>query len=66
MAGGTGSGLSSLILERLSIDFGKQAKLALPIFPSDESEVETYNSVLSTYTLLEHTDVNMVLENEAI
>ena len=63
MAGGTGLGLGSLILERLSIEYGKQAKFALPIFPSDELEHETYNSMLSTYALLEHTDVNVVLEN---
>ena len=63
MAGGTGSGLSSLILERLSIEYGKQAKLALPIFPSDEFGLETYNSVLSTHALLEHTDVNVIIEN---
>lgn len=30
------------------------------------SVVEPYNSVLSTHSLLEHTDVSVLLDNEAI
>ena len=69
VGGGTGSGLASLLLERLSIDFGKQAKLMFPVYPQLETStevVETYNSVLSTYSLLEHTDACVMFENEAI
>lgn len=39
------------------------------IFPSPQvsgAVVEPYNSVLSTHSLLEHTDVAVMLDNEAI
>jgi len=69
VGGGTGSGFSSLLLERLSIDFGKKPKLDFCIYPSPQvstSVVEPYNSVLSTHSLLEHTDCAFMLDNEAI
>jgi tubulin alpha len=56
--GGTGSGLGSLLLERLSVDYGRKSKLSFAISPSPQvstAVVEPYNSVLSTHALLEHT-----------
>lgn len=67
--GGTGSGFGSLLLERLSIDYGKTPKLDFTIFPSPQlsnAVVEPYNSVLSTHSLLEHTDVCVTFDNQAI
>jgi len=69
VGGGTGSGFGSLLLERLSVDYGKKSKLDFCVFPSPQistSVVEPYNSVLSTHSLLEHTDVAFMLDNEAI
>jgi tubulin alpha len=69
VGGGTGSGLGSLLLERLSIDYGKKSKLAFTVYPSPQvstAVVEPYNAVLATHSLLEHTDVVIVLDNEAI
>ncbi|KAE9463175.1 hypothetical protein C3L33_04895, partial [Rhododendron williamsianum] len=73
VGGGTGSGLGSLLLERLSVDYGKKSKLGFTIYPSPQvptfistAVVEPYNSVLSTHSLLEHTDVAVLLDNEAI
>ena len=69
VGGGTGSGLGSLLLERLSVDYGKKSKLGFTIHPSPQvstAVVEPYNSVLSTHSLLEHTDVAVMLDNEAI
>ena len=69
VGGGTGSGFGSLLLERLSVDYGKKSKLDFCIYPSpllSTSVVEPYNSVLSTHSLLEHTDVAFMLDNEAI
>jgi len=66
VGGGTGSGLTSLILERLSADFGKKPKLGFTVYPSPEvstAVVEPYNSVMSTHALLEHTDIVMTLDN---
>ena len=34
--GGTGSGLGSLLMERLSIDYGKKSKLAFSIYPAPQ------------------------------
>ena len=34
VGGGTGSGLGSLLLERLSVDYGKKSKLGFTVFPS--------------------------------
>jgi len=69
VGGGTGSGFGSLLLERLSVDYGKKSKLDFCIYPSPQvstAVVEPYNSVLSTHSLLEHTDVAFMLDNEAI
>lgn len=67
--GGTGSGLGSLLLERLSVDYGRKSKLSFALTPSPKistSVVEPYNSVLSTHALLEHTDCTFTLDNEAL
>lgn len=67
--GGTGSGFSSLLMERLSIDFGKKSKLSFSIYPAPQiatAIVEPYNSLLTTHTGLEHTDVGFLVDNEAI
>ncbi|KAG5621187.1 hypothetical protein H5410_006405 [Solanum commersonii] len=36
VGGGTGSGLGSLLLERLSVDYGKKSKLSFTIYPSPQ------------------------------
>lgn len=67
--GGTGSGLGSLLLERLSVDYGRKSKLSFAVSPSPQvstAVVEPYNSVLSTHALLEHTDCTFCLDNEAL
>jgi tubulin alpha len=69
VGGGTGSGFGSLLLERLSADYDKKSKMGFAIYPSPQmatSVVEPYNCVLSTHYLLEHLDVAVVLENEAL
>merc|ERR1711898_48355 len=53
--GGTGSGLGSLVLERLSVDYGRKSKLSFCISPAPQisnAVVEPYNSVLSTHAIL--------------
>lgn len=69
VGGGTGSGLGSLLLERLSVDYGKKSKLSMCVFPSPQvsgAVVEPYNSILSCHGLLEHTEVSVMYDNEAI
>merc|ERR1711998_708060 len=69
VGGGTGSGLGGLLLERLSVDYGKKSKLGFCIYPSPQvstAVVEPYNATLATHSLLEHTDVAVMLDNEAL
>lgn len=67
--GGTGSGFTALLMERLSIDYGKKAKLEFCIYPAPQistAVVEPYNSILTTHTTLEHSDCSFMVDNEAI
>jgi tubulin alpha len=69
VGGGTGSGLGALILERLAVDFRKKSKLGFEIYPSPQIStcvVEPYNAMLTTHWLLDHTEVSILLDNEAI
>merc|ERR1719367_1826238 len=69
VGGGTGSGMGMLILERLAVDFRKKSKIGFELYPSPNIStciVEPYNGLLSTHWLLDHTDVSLVLDNEAI
>ena len=45
---------------------GLQLYLLLPLLQVSTAVVEPYNSVLSTHSLLEHTDVAVMLDNEAV
>ncbi|ORY91235.1 tubulin alpha-1B chain [Syncephalastrum racemosum] len=67
--GGTGSGFGALLMERLSVDYGKKSKLEFSVYPAPQvstSVVEPYNSILTTHTTLEHSDVSFMVDNEAI
>ncbi|ORX47143.1 tubulin-domain-containing protein [Hesseltinella vesiculosa] len=67
--GGTGSGFGALLMEQLSSNHGKKAKLEFSIYPAPQlstSVVEPYNSILTTHTTLEHSDVSFLMDNEAI
>merc|ERR1712212_1335494 len=67
--GGTGSGFASLLMERLSVDYGKKSKLEFAIYPAPQvatAVVEPYNAILTTHTTLEHSDCAFMVDNEAI
>ncbi|CAA9994403.1 unnamed protein product [Nesidiocoris tenuis] len=67
--GGTGSGFASLLMERLSVDYGKKSKLEFAIYPAPQistAVVEPYNSILTTHTTLEQSDCAFMADNEAI
>ena len=67
--GGTGSGFTSLLMERLSVDYGKKSKLEFAIYPAPQvstAVVEPYNSILTTHTTLEHSDCAFMVDNEDI
>uniref|UniRef100_A0A8C2YI53 Tubulin alpha chain n=1 Tax=Chinchilla lanigera TaxID=34839 RepID=A0A8C2YI53_CHILA len=58
-SGGTGSGFTSLLMEHLSVNYGKKSKLEFSIYPP-------YNSILTTHTTMEHSDCAFMVDNEAI
>ena len=65
--GGTGSGFASLLMERLSVDYGKKSKLGFSIYPAPQVStaiVEPYNAVLYTHTTLEHCDCVFLVDNQ--
>ena len=67
--GGTGSGFTSLLQERLSTDFSRKAKLEFTIYPSPRvatSVVEPYNAVLTSDFSLDHANCAFLMDNEAI
>lgn len=69
LGGGTGSGFGSLLLEQLSLEYGKKSKLEFAVYPAPQvstSVVEPYNTVLTTHTTLEHADCTFMVDNEAI
>jgi tubulin alpha len=69
IGGGTGSGFGSLLLERLSVDYDPKSKLSFTVTPAPlvaTAVVEPYNYVLSSHSLLEHTDYTFCLDNEAL
>ena len=67
--GGTGSGFASLLMERLSVDYGKKSKLGFSIYPAPQVStaiVEPYNAVLYTHTTLEHCDCAFLVDNQVL
>ena len=67
--GGTGSGFTSLLMERLAGDYTKKSKLEFAVYPAPHistAVVEPYNSVLTTHATMEHTNCTFIVDNEAI
>lgn len=64
LGGGTGSGLGSLLLKRLWVDYGKKSKLLFTVNPSPQvsTSTEWWSSTLVS-SLLEYTDVVVLLDN---
>merc|ERR1712228_617966 len=56
-------------LERLSVDYGKKSKCSFTVWACPQvatAVVEPYNTVLCVHSLLEHTDVTIMMDNEAL
>jgi len=69
VGGGTGSGLAPLVLERIAVDYRKKSKIGIEVYPSptiSTSVVEPYNALLCTHWLVDHTDVSVIVDNEAM
>ena len=70
IAGGTGSGLGSYILERLNEKFPKKIVQTYSVFPNQEETsdvvVQPYNSLLTLKRLTLNADCVIVLDNTAL
>lgn len=68
VAGGTGSGLGSSLLEAISDRYPKKFLTTYSVFPSDESEVviQPYNTILTLRRLSENSDASIVFDNNAL
>ena len=67
IAGGTGSGLGSFLLERLNDRFPKKLIQTYSVFPeSSDVVVQPYNSILAMKRLVNNADSVVVLDNSAL
>lgn len=68
VAGGTGSGLGSNLLEILQERYPKSFLTTYSVFPSNQSEVvvQPYNTILTLRRLAEESDACVVFDNNAI
>lgn len=67
--GGTGSGFTALLLERLQADYAKALNLQFSVYPAPKistAVVEPYNSVLTTHSTMEYSNVTFLFDNEAL
>ncbi|GFH28042.1 tubulin gamma chain, partial [Haematococcus lacustris] len=70
IAGGTGSGMGSYLLEMLADKYGKKLIQTYSVFPnqseSSDVVVQPYNSLLTLKRLTLHADAVVVLDNTAL
>jgi len=71
IAGGTGSGMGSFLLERLNDKFPKKLIQTYSVFPNNSDAgsdvvVQPYNSLLTMKRLANHADSVVVLDNGAL
>jgi tubulin gamma len=69
IAGGTGSGLGSYLLERLNDRYPKKLIQTYSVFPDSTAGdvvVQPYNSLLTLKRLTNHADSVVVLDNQAL
>lgn len=67
--GGTGSGLTSQIVEQISDIYGKKFKFGMGVYPStkfSQAMVDPYNTLLLTNSTIDHMDCVCVFDNESL
>ena len=68
LGGGTGSGLGSMLLEKVNLDYAKKTKLDFILFPAKDISVsitEPYNTVLGIHAMSENTNCSFSIDNQA-
>lgn len=67
--GGTGSGFSAKLMDRLMEDYPRQTKFQVAVYPApliSSTVVEPYNSVLTTHSTLDQVDCAFMFDNQAL
>ncbi|XP_077977661.1 tubulin alpha chain-like [Glandiceps talaboti] len=74
--GGTGSGMTALLIKMLDEEYGKKCKIQVAVYPSPNVStgvVEPYNSILATHSILDLSGIDskrpgmtIMVDNEAI
>ncbi|KER21857.1 hypothetical protein T265_09922 [Opisthorchis viverrini] len=68
-SGGTGSGMTSLIIDHLCDEYGKRFKFSTSIFPStmySTSTVDPYNALLHSHATMETLDCDILVDNQTM
>ncbi len=69
VGGGTGSGFTALLMERLTVEYGKKSTVQFAIYPTGQLSTaitEPYNAILSTHYTFDHSDCCFLIDNDAI
>jgi len=70
LGGGTGSGLGTLVLERLAVDYRKKSKIGVEVLAGDvngrRTPCETYNELLGMHWLCDHTEASLIFDNSQL
>ena len=69
LGGGTGSGLGTLLIQKVREEYPDRIMSTYSVMPSpkvSDQVVEPYNTVLSLHHLIENCDIVSCLDNEAL
>jgi tubulin beta len=66
LGGGTGSGLGTLVLERLLEEYPDRTMMAWSVLPRTDVVVEPYNACFAIQRLVEHADMVVAFDNEDV
>ena len=67
VGGGTCSGLGTLILERIAVNYKTKCKIGFPGYPFFKNNlksncvIEPYNALLTTHWMLDHNNLTIIL-----
>jgi tubulin alpha len=67
--GGTGSGMTALILKEIDLNFPKTRKIVISLYPSVSSaqrNTDIYNFALSSRSVIDQSDLNICYDNESL
>ncbi|KAJ1919736.1 structural constituent of cytoskeleton [Mycoemilia scoparia] len=69
LGGGTGSGMGSLVVQKIREEYPDRIMATFSVLPSAEvsdTVVEPYNTVLSVHHLVENSDITFCFDNQAL